>query len=210
MTAVADPKLGYKTFDVMVDVDDVIVPWFDTVLDECVRNWGEPTSTDFGWEMWENWGRTREEWADVVIMATQRGLYTSVDPIPYSVEAINRLRWYGHRVHIVTARGFMENGENIRRWTEEYLETYAIGHDSLTFAKDKVAAQETLGVEFDWAIDDGIHNFEALSDAEVNVWLHSAPHNLNHETDFRVASLWEFANRVLRTTPVASDKQVPT
>ena len=204
-----DEKLGYETLDVMVDVDDVIVPWFDTVLAECGRHWGQPASTDFGWQMWEHWGRTREEWHDVVISATARGLYTTVDPLPYAVEAINRLRWYGHRVHIVTARGFMENGSNIRLWTKEYLETYGIGHDTLTFAKDKVAAQETLEVEFDWAIDDGLHNFKALSEAEVNVWLMDAPHNRSFETDFRVSSLWEFANQVLRNTPLASDKADP-
>lgn len=208
MTATMDTNLGYETLDIMVDVDDVIVPWFETVDRECRLAWGDHPEVCSVWSMWEHWGRTRDEWAEVVIRATENGLYTSVEPLPGSVEAINRLRWYGHRVHIVTARGFMENGSRIRQWTHEYLHNFAIGHDSVTFAKDKVKAQAELGLTYDWAIDDGLHNFEALSDAEVNVWLQDAPHNRHFETDFRVQSLWEFANKVLQTTGYASNKPV--
>lgn len=210
MTAIHSPSLGYDTLDIMVDVDDVVVPWFETVIAACTRLWGEPTTPCVSWHMWEHWeGRTRDHWGEAVMSATHLdGLYTTVDPLPGAVEAINRLRWYGHRVHIVTARGFMENGTNIRQWTKDYLATYGIGHDTLTFSKDKVAAQETLGVEYDWAIDDGLHNFEALTDAEVNVWLHTAAHNRHYETDFRVDSLWEFANKLLQTTGYASNKPV--
>ena len=208
MTATFDDKLGYDTLDIMVDVDDVVVPWFETVIAACTRLWGEPETPCVSWEMWTHWpGRTRDHWGDAVMTATHvDGLYTTVDPLPGSVEAINRLRWYGHRVHIVTARGFMENGENIRAWTHDYLANFGIGHDSVTFAKDKVAAQAELGIEYDWAIDDGLHNFEALTEAEVNVWLQDAPHNQHFETDFRVSSLWEFANKVLATTRYAEFK----
>lgn len=208
MTAALNPLLGYETLDIMVDVDDVIVPWFETVDAHCRKAWGEHPEVCNVWSMWEHWGRTREEWSQVVIDATASGLYTTVAPIEGSVEAVNRLRWYGHRVHIVTARGFMENGASIRAWTEEYLSEFGIGHDTLTFAKDKAGAQAGLGVEYDWAIDDGLHNFEALTEAGVNVWLQDAPHNRHFETDFRVASMWEFANKVLETTEYASNKPV--
>lgn len=202
MTATYDEALGYDTLDIMVDVDDVLVPWFETVVDTMTRLWGDPESPCVSWEMWSHWpGKTRDHWGEAVMTATQvDGLYTTVQPLPGAVEAINLLRWYGHRVHIVTARGFMENGDRIRAWTEEYLAEYGIGHDSLTFSKDKVAAQAELGVTFDWAIDDGVHNFEALAEAEVNVWLHTAPHNREYDTDFRINSLWDFAMKILTTT----------
>lgn len=210
MTAIHDEKLGYDTLDIMVDIDDVVVPWFETVIAACTRLWGDPESPCVSWEMWRHWpGRTREHWGDAVITATHvDGLYTTVDPLPGSVEAINRLRWYGHRVHIVTARGFMENGQNIRAWTKDYLATFGIGHDSLTFSKNKVSAQRDLGVEFDHAIDDGVHNFTALLEAGVNVRLQDAPHNRHVETDRRVHSLWEFANDVLREARWAENKPV--
>lgn len=182
------------TFDIMVDIDDVVVPWFETVDRRCIETWGEsPNGPCRSWSMHEHYGRTREEWEDIVISATLDGLYTQTEPLPYAVEAINGLRWWGHRIHIVTARGFMANGENIRRWTEEYLHNFAIGHDTLTFAKDKVQAMGELGVAFDFAIDDGVHNFENLAKAGVPVYLHTAPHNLDYQTDRRVASLWEFS-----------------
>jgi len=211
MTAILDPTLGYETLDIMVDYDDVIMPWYETVDGHLVDAWGPRTNDLRPWSMWEDWhGRTREEWEDIVIHATLSGLYTNTDPFPGAVEAINRLRWYGHRVHIVTARGFMANGENIRRWTAEHIATYGIGHDSLTFSKEKDQAMRELGVHFDWAIDDGVHNFEVLTDAEVNVWLHDAPHNKGYETDFRIGSLWEFSNKVLAATPYAQAKSVPS
>lgn len=185
-------------FDIMIDVDDVITPWFETVDRKCIETWGYDGSRGQCnvWSMHEFYGRTREEWENIVISATLDGLYTNTDPFPGAVEAINLLRWQGHRVHIVTARGFMANGENIRRWTHEYLRDYGIGHDTLTFAKDKVKAQAELGVSFDFAIDDGVHNFENLEIAGVPVYLQDAPHNRTFQTERRVSSLWEFAGLV--------------
>src|SRR5690606_24163811 len=133
---------GGVTVEIMIDVDDVIMPWFDTVDRLCAETWGYDGSRGVcdNWHMWEFYGRSHDDWADVVITATANGLYTNTPPFPGAVEAINHLRWEGHRVHIVTARGFMANGENIRRWTHDYLAEFAIGHDTLTFAKDKVDA----------------------------------------------------------------------
>lgn len=207
MTAVYNSTLGYDTLDIMVDIDDVVVPWFETVDAACRAKWGDHHEPCSVWSMWEHYGRRQDEWEDIVISAVQTGLYHTTEPIPGSVEGLNRLRWYGHRVHMVTARGFMSNGDNIRQWTPEYLENFGVGHDTLTFAKDKVAAQQTLGLEFDYAIDDGLHNFNNLREAGVNVYLQDAPHNRSIETPKRVWSLWEFANIVIReSVPIGSDK----
>lgn len=213
MTAQRHDTLGYQTVDVMIDIDDVVVPWFETVDRLCVETWGEsPNGPCRVWSMHEHYGRTREEWEDIVIRATHEGLYTHVDPLPYAAEAVRRLRWHGHRPHIVTARGFMANGENIRRWTKEYLERFAIPYETLTFAKNKARAMEALGLRFDYAIDDGIHNFEVLDEAGVPVYLQTAPHNLHYEAPEgrRVDSLWQFVDMVLeRTTPFATHKEHP-
>jgi 5'(3')-deoxyribonucleotidase len=212
MTAVDSP-LGYPTLDIMVDVDDVIVPWYETVDGHLVEAWGPRVHSTRPWSMWKDWpGRTREEWEQIVVHATLNGLYTHTEPFPYAVEALRRLHWYGHRIHIVTARGFMANGDNIRRWTHGYFETFAIPHDTLTFAKDKPGAQVELGLQFDYAIDDGVHNFEVLHGAGVPTYLHTAPHNLSFDVPQgrRVASLWEFANIVLEaSTPLAQRKDKP-
>lgn len=186
-----------RTFDIMVDIDDVIVPWFETVDAGCRAAWGDHFPVCSNWHMWEHYGVTQEEWTDVVIQAVQTGLYHTTDPIPGSVEAINRMRWFGHRIHIVTARGFMANGDNIRQWTPEYLERFGIGYDTLLFAKDKFNAQFELGVPFDLAIDDGYHNYERLDGGGVEVWLHTAPHNEHLTVERRVGSLWDFSTMVL-------------
>lgn len=193
---------GVRTADIMIDIDDVIVPWFDTVDEECRNCWDAhdvPVCTN--WHMWEHYGRTQEEWTDVVISCVQKGLYHTVEPIPGAVEGVNLLHWYGHRIHIVTARGFMANGDNIREWTPAYLQNFGVAyHGEVTFAKDKVAAQETIGTTFDYAIDDGGHNYEALDRAGINVWMHDAPHNLHMDVERRVKSLWDFAQMVVSET----------
>lgn len=187
------------SYDIMVDIDDVIVPWFETVDAKCRKTWDTPANHPpcQSWHMWEHYGRSRKEWTEVVISCVADGLYHSIEPLPYAKEAVNLLRWDGHRVHIVTARGFMASGGNIREWTPAYLQEFGIGYDTLTFAKDKVAAQSELGARFDFAIDDGVHNFTALQADGVNVALHTAPHNVDFETPHRVGSLWEFARRIV-------------
>lgn len=201
MTAVLSP-LGYDTVDIMVDVDDVIVPWFETVDAEC-RAAFDPDGL-LGpcevWSMWEHYKVPQASWEDCVIKAVQTGLYHTVDPFPYAVEAINRLRWFGHRIHIVTARGFMANGDNIREWTPAYLERFGVGYSTLTFAKDKLQAMSDLNCVFDYAIDDGGHNYDVLADGGINVWLQEAPHNKQHRASQRVSSLWDFSEMILEET----------
>lgn len=189
--------LDIPTYDIMVDVDDVMMPWAETVHNMCARlglHDGSKSWTQ--WHMWEDYGCEKADWERAVIQATAEGLYVSTDPFPYAVEAVNGLLWRGHRVHIVTARGFMENGSNIRAWTKEWLDTYGVGRTTLTFAKDKVEAMEALEVEFDFAIDDGIHNYDRLNGAGVPVWMHTQPHNVNHPAERRVGSVWEFAQMI--------------
>lgn len=196
MSIVIESTSGLErpTYDIMIDIDDVMMPWAETVHNKCGDLGLHDGSVKWAsWHMWEDYGCTKEQWQDAVIAATYDGLYTATDPFPGVVDAINSLIWSGHRVHVVTARGFMENGSNIRTWTLEWLQRYGIGHHSLTFAKDKVEAMNELGVVFDFAIDDGVHNYDRLHGAGVPVWLMTQPHNVLHGAERRVASLWEFS-----------------
>lgn len=196
------------TYDIMVDVDDVLFP-LAVGLHAKAHEMGLHDNTTEALEVWHGWiqyGCEKQRWLDVFDALLREGFYVNERPIPGTVEALRRLHWAGHRIHIVTARGFMENGENIRGWTRDYLATFGIGHDTLTFSKDKAAAQAELGLEYDYALDDGLHNFEALTEAGVNVYLQDAPHNRHYETDRRVGSLWEFSNLVLAESKYASFK----
>lgn len=187
-----------RSFEIMVDVDDVLMPWADEIHRRChlagLHDGTKPWKT---WHMWEDYGCSKEAWLDVVDAATIDGLYHT-PPVPGSVEGIRRLYWEGHGIRVVTARGFMAHAEEIRRWTEEYLEEWAIPHHSLTFAHDKVDAQVELGVHFDFAIDDGVHNYEALDSAGVAVYLQDRPHNQTFDAERRVQSVGDFVDIVLR------------
>lgn len=198
MTVLIEKTGGIEipTYDIMLDWDDVVTPWADVVHAQCVIDGitnGRPYST---WHMWEDYGCEKEAWENSVIRATLNGLYTDTDPYPGAVTAINELLWRGHRIHIVTARGFMANGEQIKQWTRQAIARHGIGHTTLTFHKDKVQAMADLGLHFDYAIDDGVHNYEALDAAGVNVWMHTQPHNTSFDAERRIDSLWNFAKMI--------------
>lgn len=190
-------EVGPGGFDVMVDIDEVIFPWAEKIHEKCgLLGLHDGTKPWTSWQMWEDYGCTKDRWLDAIIAATSDGLYVATDPIPGAVEAINLLLWEGHRIHLVTARGFMANGREIRDWTRQWLDAYGVGRTTLTFAQDKVEAMDALEVRFDLAIDDSQKNWEHLTAAGINAWLLTAPHNVTIQTEKRVASLWEFAKIV--------------
>lgn len=205
MTAVVEKTSGIdlRTLDIMVDYDDVVVPWAMPIhlmaheigLHDNTKLWSQ-------WHMWEDYGCTKEEWLEAVGRATAEGLYIHTDPFPLAVEALGRLFWAGHRIHIVTARGTnwgaAEDRKRIRTWTKSHIERFGVPHHTLTFAHNKVEAMEALEVEFDFAVDDGVHNYELLDGAGVPVYLHDQPHNASFTTERRVRNLWEFADLVLQ------------
>ena len=154
--------------------------------------------------MWEDYGVAKEAWEEVIATATLDGMDRDTPPISGAAGSMRRLKWEGHRIHIVTARGFMEHGDRIRTWTKEWLEEFAIPYDTLTFTKDKVAAQEALGVCFDHALDDGWHNYVALEGAGVTTWLVDAPHNRKNGTPMRVPSLEAWTVQYLSTNGEAA------
>lgn len=192
---------GLSTADIMVDIDDVLFPWADEVHRRSgiagLHDGSAPWKT---WHMWEDYGCSKEAWLDVIADATLDGMYTDTPPYADAAEAIRRLWWNGHKVHMVTARGFMEHADEIRRWTPDWLAEFGIPYDTLHFAKDKVAVQHELAIRYDWAIDDGVHNYEALDAAGVEVYLLTRPHNETFPATRRVATVGEFVDMILEET----------
>lgn len=178
---------------ILVDIDDCIYPWYDLAHAACERagvtNGIRPTS----WECHTDYGITLDEWLEVMRVATLDGSLYTGDPMPGSAEALQTLRDAGHTLHIVTARGFFQHGDLIRRHTVEWLRDHQIPHDSLTFTKDKTF------VQVDVAIDDSWKNVEALAATGVATWLMDAEHNQGVEYEWRVANITEFAEAVLRS-----------
>jgi len=192
------------TIHVMGDIDDVSFPWSDEIHERSHRaglhDNTEPWKT---WHPWKDYGCEEAAWWAVVDQALEDGMYEHAQPIPGSAEAWRRLKWEmgdAVQIHMVTARGFgpkKDAAQRIREATPVWFEEWAIPFDTLTFAKDKVAAQAELGVRFDDAIDDGVHNYEALAAAGVPVGLLTRPHNAGHPGR-RFDTLDEFVESILR------------
>lgn len=200
-----------RPLDLMVDIDEVIFPMMETVHEKARvkglhdgtakmawAGWvhyrlptGEPCPEDIYWDLWAEFA------AD--------GGYLTTEPIPGAVEALRWLMWEGHNIHLVTARGFMKNAEKIREWTPQWVENFAVPHKTLTFARDKVAAQEQLGVRFDAGLDDSPKNWAYLVADGVKMWLMNHEHNADETRipdSMRVNTVWDWAYHLEKAFPI--------
>lgn len=181
-----------KKLNLMVDIDDVLFPLIDGIHDVAIEQGLHDGSVGPEWAGWELYGCTEERYWDLWVTFSARNGYLNTPPIPGRLEALRHLYLEGHTINLVTARGFFSNGDDVKNWTREWIEEFAVPHHTLTFAKDKVGSQAELGA-FDLAIDDSPHNYTALEQAGVNVWMQNHHHNRLFEAEARVEDLWEWA-----------------
>ena len=200
MSAV-ETKEGLLTFDVGVDIDDVLHPWYDTAHQLAVAAGITNGVTPTTWRMATEYGCDLDVWVSVLEEATWKGTLYGVPPIPGRVEALRRLLFDGHRIHLVTARGTAawttpEQRFEIQQQTKIWIEEFAVPHDTLTFESDKPSV--ALRLDLDYFIDDGVHNFQDLEQlAETcETYLMTAPHNESFYTPFRLNSMDEFVDVV--------------
>lgn len=201
----ADSELdqaSYLTYDIGVDVDDVLYPWYETAHKLCekagITNGIRPKT----WRMADEYGCDIDLWANTLKAGALTGEMYGQPPIPGAVEALRRLMFAGHRIHLITARGTAawqppEEKAEIHRQSLAWFEEYAVPHDTVTFASDKA----TLAVDnnLDYFIDDGVHNFQDLEMRAKNCvpYLLTAPHNGDFYTPFRLETMDEFAELVI-------------
>jgi hypothetical protein len=190
------------TYDVGVDIDDVLHPWFNTAHELSVAAGITNGVTPKTWRMATEYGCDLDVWVKVLERATKEGTLYGVPPIPGSIEALRRLLFAGHRIHLVSARGTavwqsQSERDEIHQQTEAWIVEYAIPHDTLTFARDKaIVARDS---ELDYFIDDGVHNFQELEQGApgTTVYLLTAPHNGDFYTPFRLETMDEFVDLVI-------------
>lgn len=182
---------------VIFDIDDCLMPWAETVHLKCIEaGIAEPNSTWTRWNMYEDWGRTRDEWLAVVnTLVVPDGIYHQ-PPYPGVLEALDDLWQAGGEIHLVTARGFFDHAEQIRAWTEEWVETFYIP-GRLHFAQDKGRVALEIGATH--AIDDRLDNVKDLKKAGVDAYLMTQPHNatLWYDPNKRVPNVPTFVERIL-------------
>lgn len=193
-----------QTFDVLVDYDDVLYPWSKRAHELCSQAGITNGHEIDRWHFWESYGCSEEAVWEVLRKHTLTAELYDAPLIPNTLSQLRRLRYAGHRVHIVTARGFGEMGELIELFTRNQIVQEGVPFDTLTFAKDKAAAALDLGASF--ALDDGTHNFEALREVGVVAVLQDAVHNQDYETPvgLRVSSVEQFVTGVLLASHLTS------
>lgn len=193
-----------EPLNLMVDIDDVLFP-LASGLHRKAHEMGLHDNTEEAlrvWHGWKQYGCSVDQWHEVFDGLIEEDFYRTAAPIPGSVESLRELYFQDVqpvRINLVTARGFMgEHAQAIRRFTAEWLEEFAVPHHTLTFAKNKPAAQKDLG-NFDGALDDGTHNFLALIEGGVNARLLTVPHNADDPVPpySRVNSVAEWTAQVL-------------
>lgn len=210
-------------FDVMFDIDDVLCPTIDSIHQLAYEAGLHDGSIEPAWDGAGQYGCEPEAYWDLWSTFAASGGYVTTAPIPDAARALRELYWAGHRIHLVTARGFMAHAQEIRDWTPQWLENFALPWHTLTYAQDKVAAQvqvfDALGEvervdhmadghvdpvrrtivspKFHYAIDDRRKTIEALRDVGVKAYLLTHSHNRSEPSDHRVGSVTEFVHIIL-------------
>lgn len=215
-TALRGARMIADPLDIMFDFDDVLFPTMWSIHGLACEAGLNPKGNDPRWSGWEAYELADgtpcppevywDLWSDFALA----GGYTSTPPIAEAAEAMRRLYFAGHRIHIVTARGFMAHASDIRRWTVEHTEEFAIPWHTLTFAQDKVAAMADIfpidpwanstpikETRFDYAIDDSPKHVQALRAAGVEAYLLDHVHNRD-ATSWRINTVSDFADMILQ------------
>jgi len=183
------------TYNILIDFDDVIYPFCDGIVAVCAEEGitGEITQ----WALENDFGMDKESFWEMVYQPKHHETLF-LQSIDFQVlNQIRRLRYAGHRLHIVTAR----EGEHPERFCREVLAREKVPVDTLTFTKDKAAGPDELDATF--SLDDGPHNYEALNQVDHLTYLMDAPHNgafTRSKSGMpvrRVNSMTEFTNTVI-------------
>lgn len=181
---------GLSTMDLMVDIDEVVCPTIDSIhhlgFEAGLHDGTEPMRKWAGYEQYEC---DPQVYWDLWSKFALDGGYLTTEPIPGSVEALREAYFEGHRIHLVTARGFMNHASDIRRWTPQWIADFAIPWHTIVFTKDKVGVQRDLGIRFDYSFDDSPRNTLALREDRVQAYLVDHPHNELEDYDLRVPNL---------------------
>jgi uncharacterized HAD superfamily protein len=152
-----------------LDLDGVVYPFVEVMQDylseQHQREFPYPTQ----WDLWEDWGLTRQEFYDEFETAVHSGVvFTKGQPVDGARVAIEQLVAEGHTIHVVTDRLISPEAQ---KRTVTWLAKHGIPHDTLTFSRDK-----TL-LPVDVFIEDSPHHTKALLKEGTRVVVFDRPWN---------------------------------
>lgn len=180
---------------ILVDLDDVLYDFCGVAQRVCERAGITSGGTITQWAFERDYDCSREDLWKVLNSATVTGELYEGPPIPRTLSQLRRLRYAGHRVHLVTARGFGPQGALVEALTREWVRLHNVSLDALAFTKDKGGYVEENRIT--WALDDKPANCAAMLDAGATTFLMLAPHNQNVYGFPRVETVREFADIVI-------------
>jgi 5'(3')-deoxyribonucleotidase len=184
--------MNAPNYEIILDFDDVIYPFCQGIMAVLAEEGIAGTITQ--WELENDFGIDKVAFWEMVYQPKHHEALF-MQPIPLATLAqMRRLRYAGHRLHIVTAR----TNPTSERFAMEVIRRDNVPVDSITFTKDKAPMVDELNASF--SLDDGPHNYEAFTLVDHLSFLMDAPHN-QHVTEFasgrRVSDVTDFANTVI-------------
>lgn len=134
------------------------------------------------WEMWRDWGMSKEEFSQSMAEAEAVGLFHQGEAYDGAIEALQQLKADGHSLHIITHRWRPHAQTSTIGW----LAVNEVPYDTLTFAENKG------GYPVDLCIEDNIDNARAIEACGITCVLMSRPWNESEYWYPRVSSWPEF------------------
>jgi len=104
-------------------------------------------------------------------------------------EVVDRLRKNGHKIVIITARGYTKTKNDIMKITEEYFKKHHINVDKIIFNK-LYKEDASLENKIDLMIDDSINTLEKIRARGIKTLLFTSISNKDIITDINRVDNW--------------------
>jgi hypothetical protein len=177
--------------DVAYDWDGVISSFHSSVDKWLKMNGYDLKASQTNWNFWQDWGWSNSKFHKFWVDGVRAGVIFASKPYAGAVEGINSVYDAGHKVHIITHRGWKKYPGLAEDLTAVCAENFGIKYHSLTFSEDKTC------VRTDMMVDDKPENYEALVAAGTDAYLLTRPWNKHIKGAQRVRSAAEFSRIVL-------------
>jgi hypothetical protein len=177
--------------DIGYDWDGVISSFHSSVNKWLKMNGYDLKASQTNWDFWTEWGWSNAKFHKFWVDGVRAGVIFASRPYQGAVEGINSVYDAGHKVHIITHRGWKKHPGLAEELTAKIADDIGLKYHSLTFSADKTC------VKTDMMVDDKPENYEDLKKAGTDAYLLSRPWNKHIQGVQRVRSAAEFSRIVL-------------
>jgi uncharacterized HAD superfamily protein len=175
------------------DIDGVLYDFEDALRDYLTEQgclFDMPVATQ--WHFAEQWGLTPAEFDDWCREALRHGrLFSRGTGFPGVREQLQRIKYAGHKIVLITARDF-GNPLAAREQTLEWLDGTGIPYDELWMR----SAKEKASIPVDYFIDDNVEVCHRMIEAGVKAFLCNRPYN-RHQLTLHRGHLGDYVDKVL-------------